>query len=127
MDRSLNRENNTAVTLLDLATGPRPNTIATNSRNTISDMDGVDIDEYISSLVKFSDEVWLSRIQDKGVSKELLAKKSYKQSQIPPIGPEGEELYYYGLSCIAINLLKIFYLQKEMGLGWTNLPKKRRM
>ena len=84
-----------------------------------------DIDDNLSSSAKFFDEVWHSRIQDKGVTKEQLKKKSYKQYQITPVGSEGEELYYYGLSCIAIDLVKIFYPQKEMGLGWTDLPKNK--
>ena len=60
MDRSVNRDNITAKTLLDLATSPACNPIATNTRNTMSDMDGgdgVDIDEYLSSSIKFSDEI----------------------------------------------------------------------
>ena len=128
MNISLHTDTNTAVTMLDLATSPGPDTIAPYHQNQATatpGSDGIDIDEYMSSSVKFSAEVWNSRIQDKGVSKNLLTKKSYKQSQIPPIGPEGEGLYYYGLSCIAIDLIKIFYPQKEIGLGWTNLPKNK--
>ena len=75
---------------------------------------------------KFSAEVWDSRIQDKVVSKDQWTKQIYKQYQITPIGPKGEEVYYYVSSCIAIDLLKIFYSQKEMGLGWVTFPKNKK-
>ena len=55
----------------------------------------------------------------------MLPKKSYKQSHILPIGPEGEQLYFYGLSCIAIDLAKIMYEQNDLGLGWNKLPKNK--
>ena len=77
------------------------------------------------SSAKFSAVVWNNRIQDRGVSKDIWTKKIYKQYQITPVGPKGEEVYYYGLSCIAIDFLKIFYPQKEMGLGWVSLPKNK--
>ena len=78
-----------------------------------------------SSSSIFSDDVWRSRIQDKGCVKQMLPKKTYKQSQILPTGPDGEQLYFYGLSCIAIDLAKIMYEQNDLGLGWNKLPKNK--
>ena len=104
---------------------PGDTTIALNIIYNTAMTGNNDIDDNLSFSAKFSDEVWHSPIKDKGDMKEQLKKKSYKQYQITPVGPEGKELYYYELSCIAIDLVKIFYPQKEMGLGWTNLPKNK--
>ena len=115
----------TANTMLDLALSPQRDTIAPipNAAGRITGSDGINMeDEHIESSITFTDEVWHSRTQDKGVEKAQLSKKTYRQYKVTSSGPEGEGLYYYGLSCIAIDLMKVFYPQKEMGLGWTKLP-----
>ena len=70
-------------------------------------------------------EVWNSRIQDIGCKKALLSARTYQRAQIPPIGPEGDELYYYDLSCIAIDLIKIFNKQQELKQGRSHVPKNK--
>ena len=71
------------------------------------------------------DKVWNSRIQDVGCVKDKLPSKTYLRGQIPPIGPEGDELYYYHLSCIAIDFIKIFLKQQELKLRRARVPKNK--
>ena len=73
----------------------------------------------------FTDNVWCTRIQGKGCVKDMLPKKTYMQSHITSVGPDGEQLFYHGLSCIAIDLVKIMSEQNELGLGWTKIPKNK--
>ena len=70
-------------------------------------------------------DFWDNWIQDTGTSGEKLDKKPYKQYKIAPNGPESDKFYYYGLSCIAIDLIKVFKHQKELGLGWKKMPKNQ--
>lgn len=77
------------------------------------------------STMTITNYLWNSRLQDKGTTIDLIPKKHYKNYKITPIGPEGQNLYYYGLSCIAIDLLKVFYNSKAMGLGWNKLPNNK--
>jgi len=64
-------------------------------------------------------------LQDEGCKSNELENKTYKQSQIPPIGPEESELYYPHLSAIATDLSKTFSSQQELGNGWAKLPKNK--
>ena len=70
-------------------------------------------------------ELWEQRMQDKGRKKEELKNKTYKQSKIPPIGPEGEQLYYPDLAANAIDLSKSIFTQNELKTGWLYLPKNK--
>ena len=69
--------------------------------------------------------MWNNRIQDIGCKKDLLSSCTYQRSHISPIGPDGHELYYYGLSCIAIDLIKIFTKQQELKQGWGRVPRNK--
>ena len=70
--------NNTANTLCALASSPERDTIAPspNAAAAITGSDGINIEEHMASLITFSDEVWHSRTQDKGVVKAQLSKKN---------------------------------------------------
>ena len=46
--------------------------------------------------------------------KDALPSNTYMRSHIPPIGPHGEEQYYYNLTAIAVDWSK-FYQQTEQG------------
>ena len=50
------------------------------------------VDDPFSS-VQVPDELWTTRLQDKGCSKEMMPAKVYQRAQIPPIGPKGNETY----------------------------------
>ena len=120
--------NSTANTLLALAASLECNHAAPsdilNATVATNPIGGIAMEETISSSITLANDVWHHRIQDKDVSKDELDKKNktYKQYRITPVGSEGEELFYYGLSCIAIDVVKHIYPQKEMGLGWRHLP-----
>ena len=71
------------------------------------------------------DDVWKSRLQDKGVSKENLPNRAYHGVQIPASGTKDDPIYYYDLSCIAIDMIKAFYEQNRIQTGWQKLPKNK--
>ena len=73
------------------------------------------------SEIRIAEELWLSRIQDKGCAKEFLPKATYRQNKIPCYGPNDE--YYYELASIAIDYIKSINLRKVEGLGWDGFPK----
>ena len=80
-------------------------------------------DGYASVQIK--DDVWNLRLQDKGSTKEMMPAKTYERSQIPPIGPEGYQTYYYDLTSIAIDILSNMKMENELGRGWSKVPKNR--
>ena len=71
------------------------------------------------------DDVWKSRLQDKGVSKEKLPNRAYRGVQIPASGTKDDPIYYYDLACIAIDMMKAFYEQNRIQTGWQKLPKNK--
>ena len=73
-----------------------------------------------------SDDLFTERLQDKGRELQQLATKTYRMSKIPPVGPEGNELYYPDLWAIAVDFCKTMTEQKELGLGWLKIPKNIR-
>lgn len=77
------------------------------------------------SEILIPDEIWSIRIQDRGCCKDELHKKTYRKSQIPGIGPDDDKKYYYGLASIAIDFIKIFNKEQELGKGWTKVPKNK--
>ena len=77
--------------------------------------DAVSDDGYAS--VRVPDDVWKARIQDKGCTKEQMPAKTYERSQIPPIGPDGHQIYYYALTSIAIDILSNMKLGNDLGRG----------
>ena len=79
----------------------------------------------LPSSILIPNEVWIVRIQDRGCNKSQLEKKTYKKSQIPGIGPDDDKKYYYGLASIAIDFIKIFNKEQELGKGWSKVPKNK--
>ena len=66
---------------------------------------------------------WKNRIQDVGCSKAELKVKRYKGSNISPYGPKEAPIYYFHLTSIAIDYLKCFKKEKDLGRGWAKVPK----
>ena len=51
-------------------------------------------------LVKVTEEVCASRLQDKGIVKDEMPANTYRPSKIPGVGPKGHEVYYYDLTSL---------------------------
>ena len=83
------------------------------------------LEEHNLSNVRVPETTWCLLIQDAGCTKEEIPKKTYLQSQIPPIGPLKQKCYYYGLTYIAIDYIKSFQNECKLGRGWGRLPKNR--
>ena len=66
---------------------------------------------------------WDNRLQDVGCTKGELKVKRYKGHNIAPYGPKEAPHYYYNLSSIAIDYVKSFKKEKDLGRGWTKVPK----
>ena len=75
--------------------------------------------------VKILDTEWNIRLQDKGCTKAMLPNTHYRRSQIPPIGPEGAQTYYFQLTSIAIDILLHMKVEKDLGRGWSKVPNNR--
>ena len=82
------------------------------------------VDDPFSS-VRVPDALWTTRLQDKGCSKEMMPAKLYNRAQIPPIGPKGDEIYYFDLTSTAIDILTNMKLESDLGRGWSKVPKNR--
>ena len=54
--------------------------------------------------VKVNEEVWATRLQDKGNKKEEMPANTYHCSKIPSVGPNGHDVYYYNLTSLAIDI-----------------------
>ena len=65
--------------------------------------------------VKIDDEEWSWRLQDGGCALSELPKKTYNKPKIPRYGPTEAPRYYYDLTSIAIDYLKSFKSQHELG------------
>ena len=86
-------------------------------------MSGDDFPSELRTLIP--DELWHIRLQDKGCAKEKLPKQTYNKNKILGVGPLGEEVYYHGLSAIAIDYSKILANKKDLDQGWAQLPKNK--
>ena len=75
-----------------------------------------------ANIMIITDE-WQNRLQDLGCSQAELKVKRYKGSNIAPYGPKETPIYYYNLTSIAIDYLKSFKKEKDVGRGWTKVPK----
>ena len=82
-------------------------------------------DESDFSKVRISDDEWNVRLQDPGCTKDALASNTYRRSHIPGIGPLGMEVYYYHLTSIAVDYLKLFTEENTLKRGWAKVPKNK--
>ena len=105
-----------------------------SSSNRINDVDDDDASHRSDSLsmnereilhedlpypsIRIPIQVWESRIQDTGGSKEMLPAKTYLGKQIPPYGPN--KIYYYDLACIAIDYIGSMKEGKDV---WSRMPR----
>ena len=60
-------------------------------------------DDDMFAKVRLSESDWDVRIKDKGCMKDALPSNTYMRSHILPIGPHGEERYYYNLTAIPVD------------------------
>ena len=73
--------------------------------------------------VKLPNELWFDRIQDLGVEEKKLPKKRYKGSKVISIGPNDEDtLFYYDLTSIAVDYVKLMKGMNTEKTGWQKLP-----
>ena len=82
-------------------------------------------DDEVYASVRIPDHLWTQRLQDKGCTKDKMPAKVYQRAKIPPFGPKGDEIYYYGLTSIAIDIIANMKLENDLGLGWSKVPKNR--
>ena len=68
-------------------------------------------------------EIFLNRIQDVGCKESELPKKRYRMAKILSVGPEGNQVYYYNLTAIAVDFSKLMLAIFVVGSGWKDLPK----
>ena len=55
----------------------------------------------------------------------MMPQKHYRWSQIPPIGPEGDQTCYFQLTSIVIDILLLMKVEKDLGRGWSKVPNNR--
>ena len=79
-------------------------------------------DETEYANIKLNNELWMQRIQDTGCSYDMLPKKHYMRSKIPPIGPKESPMFYFHISAIAIDYLKKLSKESELSRGWKKVP-----
>ena len=73
--------------------------------------------------IKLDNELWFARIQDPGGKKECLPSQRYKMSKIISIGPnENDVLFYYDLTSIAVDYVKLMRTMQSNQSGWIKLP-----
>ena len=75
------------------------------------------------SVALITEDLWQRCLQDKGCSQEELPSQHYLRNKIISIGPNDKKLFYYHLTAIAVDLLKIMKEDKELGKGWDKVPK----
>ena len=121
MDELLQNEFNTQMPSLP---NSNVNTTTVSDKNTEVNTNN-DMDNGEEKSVIISDDMWKRRLQDKGCAIDELASKNYRGTKIPPVGPKDNELYYPEIAAIAIDFLKSFYEQKEIGEGWQKLPSNK--
>ena len=71
--------------------------------------------KYVNIMIPTSK--WHNRLQDMECSKAELKVKRYKGSNIAPYGPKEAPIYYCHLTSIAIDYLKSFKKEKDLGRG----------
>ena len=71
--------------------------------------------------------MWLSCMQDTCGKKEQIPKNTYRQSKMPALGPKEEPIYYDGLTSIAVDLIKKFRTENEIGVSGARCQKTRRI
>ena len=73
-----------------------------------------------------TNDVWNTRIQDKGGSYDELGSKYYQRNKIISVGPEENKVFFYDLTGIMVKFCKIMRQAKDLGDGWKKLPKNKR-
>ena len=106
----------------DSATGQLGKDGAVTGTTTRSDIE-VEEQEGKYANIMIPTHEWNNRIQDVGCSKVELKVKRYKGSNISPYGPKEAPIYYFHLTSIAIDYLKCFKKEKDLGRGWAKVPK----
>ena len=101
---------------VDSRTTSNSSTILTNNTSSVSKI----LSNYSSIMI--SDDLWQHHFQDNGCTLSNLHKKVYNRMKIPPVGPPESPMYYYNISSIAIDYLKKFSTEKELGNGWNKVP-----
>lgn len=77
-----------------------------------------------SMSVKIPLEDWDQWLQDAGCpTQNAMPNKTYKSNQIPPIGPD--RIFYFYLTSIAVDIYKGLITARDMGHGWSKIPKNR--
>ena len=89
----------------------------------LDDIEDESNDRYANVVIPVVE--WNNRLQDMGCTKDELKIKRYKGSLIPARGPKGSPIYYYHLASIAIDYVKNFKKEKDMGRGWNKVPKNQ--
>ena len=95
---------------------PCPSIVAINNDPTL-------LKSYSEILI--DDDLWISRIDDRGCDQNKLSKRSYKQNKIPGVKTAGATVFHIGLSSIAIDYLKMLVNEKELGRGWDKTPRNK--
>ena len=104
----------------------QPPVLFTNTTSTTTSSTSIAaIERHSNAREIISHNDWIQRIQDNGVREKNLRKKSCRQSKIPAIGPNEDQLFYPDLSAIAIDLSKHFCEMQSLGKGWLKVPKNR--
>ena len=63
------------------------------------------------SSIRISEELWTQRLQDERYTGKLV-KATYHQNKIPPFGPPGNPIYNPKSSTIAIDSLRVIFIEK---------------
>ena len=78
------------------------------------------------SSIRVEENTWNDRIQDTGCKKEELTAKTYRQNQIVAYGPKDDDpVFYYDLSCIAIDIIKAINASSSKQEEWPRFPKNK--
>ena len=95
-----------------------------HSDNTLieSNVEETPIPSYLD--INIDADAWEVYLQDKGCLENKLPKKRYKQAKILSVGPKnGEMVFYYYLTVIAVDFVKAMQHQMVSRIGWFKLPK----
>ena len=77
----------------------------------------------VHSSILLEESDFKMRLQDRGCAQSELPKKRYKQAKILSVGPDKHAKFYYGLTSIAIDYVKIMQQEKAAHRGWSKIPK----
>ena len=79
------------------------------------------VEEFLK--IKITPNEWRLNLQDSGCTDVELVNKRYKGSKIISVGPKGgDQLFYYGITSIAVDYVKEMVKQKKNGVAWFKLP-----